>query len=82
MVTIDELFSTNNTSLFYGARAEIDLARARLKADEQMCWYGSYTCPSATMYFGHFVLLYMFLLKFLIHAVTCVIVQSAHMTSA
>lgn len=41
---IDELyilltfFASVNTSLFYAVGAEIDLVRARLKADEQMCW--------------------------------------------
>jgi hypothetical protein len=43
-VTIDELyilvtFFAVNTSLFYSIEVEIDLVRARLKADEQMCWY-------------------------------------------
>lgn len=55
-MTVDKLyilltFFADNISLFYAIGAEIDLVRARLKADEQMCWYFSslLTCLSSNL---------------------------------
>lgn len=44
-------FFAVNTSLVYTVGAEIDLVRARLKADEQMCWYIPLTCPYLIKFF-------------------------------